>query len=227
MEAKVKGIKRHPSLNKKKYDRIVIKEKPALRNEGKIMLRFIAEKCTDVLLKQGVIEAAKKPIYIYGFELFWSTFSAILSILFLGICFGYWKHAVVFLLCFVPIRTTAGGYHAKTYGTCFFLTNFTAVVCVLVSCWLWIWRSWWVEGILWLAGMISFLYIWRNAPVQSEKHSLKPENVIKNRGYSHRILGMEMAVFLLVRLLWDHYVTYTAIVATCGVAVMIVLAERR
>lgn len=65
MEAKVKGIKSQVSLDKKKYDRIVIKEKLVLRNEGKIMLRFIAEKCTDVLLKQGVIEAAKKHLYLW------------------------------------------------------------------------------------------------------------------------------------------------------------------
>lgn len=189
------------------------------------MLRLIAEKCTEILLKHGIIGEVKKPVYIYGFELFWSTISSILSILIFSICFGYWKQAVVFLLCFVPIRTTAGGYHAKTYGSCFLFTNLTAAVCVILSHWLWIWRSWWVEGILWLAWVISFGYIWRNAPVHSGKQSLKPDRVMKNKRYSHMILGVEMAVFLFAELWWGHWVIYTGIVASCGVAAMIVLAK--
>ncbi|MCI8765195.1 MAG: accessory gene regulator B family protein [Lachnospiraceae bacterium] len=190
------------------------------------MLRLVAEKCTEILQKHGAVQEDKKAIYIYGFELFWSTSACIISILLFGAAGGYLGQAVVFLLCFVPIRTAAGGYHAKSYGRCFLLTNLIAVACVMTAGHLWAGRARWTEGILWAALLAAFAYIWNQAPVNSPKHPLKPERVVKNRRYAHVILIGETAVFLLIRLFLDRSVIYTGILTSCVVAVMIKFAEK-
>ena len=69
---------------------------------GKDMLRVLAERCTDVLINHETIQKDKKNIYIYGFELFWSTTFCVLSILALSILLGYFKLAVTFLLFSCP-----------------------------------------------------------------------------------------------------------------------------
>lgn len=190
------------------------------------MLRLIAERCTEILLQHGTIQEDKRAIYIYGFELFWSTSFSMLSILLLGGIFGYLGQAVVFLLCFVPIRTAAGGYHAKSYGGCFLVTNFTAIFCVVVSGRLYLRSSLWGERLLWILLVLAFLYIWMNAPVNSAKHPLKPDRVIKNRRYARIILGIEAGAILIADIWFDHSAIYTAIVTTCVVAVMIIAAEK-
>ena len=101
------------------------------------MLRVLAERCTDVLINHETIQKGKKNIYIYGFELFWSTTFCVLSILALSILLGYFKLAVTFLLFFMPVRVAAGGYHAKSYGRCFILTNSVAIICVAAAKLLW------------------------------------------------------------------------------------------
>ena len=190
------------------------------------MLRLIAERCTEILLRHGTIQENKRAIYIYGFELFWSTSFSMTSILLLGGIFGYLGQAVVFLLCFVPIRTAAGGYHAKTYGRCFLVTNFTAIFCVVVSRRLYQSRGLWVERILWVLMALAFFYIWMNAPVNSAKHPLKQDRVIKNRRYARILLGIEAVVMWNAAIWFDHSAIYTAIVTSCVVAVMIIVAEK-
>lgn len=74
------------------------------------MLRVIAERCTDILLKYGIIPNGRKTVYIYGFELLGSlTFSGI-SILALGSIFHYMPFAIIFLVYFIPIRVPAGDF---------------------------------------------------------------------------------------------------------------------
>ncbi len=82
------------------------------------MLSKAAEQCTEYLIKYNKITEQQKSIYKYGFELLVSTAVCIGAILVCGILGGYGKEAIIFLLSFIPIRITAGGYHAGSYGRC-------------------------------------------------------------------------------------------------------------
>lgn len=190
------------------------------------MLRLMAEKCTGILLSHGTIQEDKRAIYVYGFELFCSTCICIMSILALSMVFHYSEYAITFLFCFVPIRTVAGGYHAKSYGGCFLLTNFIAVFCIAISLWLWHSKTLWTEVVLWLLLIASFVYIWTSAPVISKKYPQKQERIDKNRKYSRKILLIEMVLLVSIKLWFDHSVTYTAIITSCAVAVMITMAKK-
>ena len=72
------------------------------------MLRVIAEKCTNIFLRHGVIQEERKRVYIYGFELLWSLAFSSLSILMLGLIFNYVPLAITFLVYFIPIRIPDG-----------------------------------------------------------------------------------------------------------------------
>lgn len=190
------------------------------------MLRLFSEKCTLILLKNGVIQDNQRSIYIYGFELFWSTSLCIVSILSLGALFGYLNSAVIFLLFFMPIRMAAGGYHAKSYGACFVLTNCIALLCAFASKWLWHVDELWVSFSLWLALLFSFVYIWKMAPVNLGKYSTDTNRIRKNRKYAHFIIIIELFLTFVMRTIANSYVLYMSIIATCAVALMIYAAKR-
>lgn len=78
---------------------------------------------TQLLFKKCSLDESRKPIYRYGFQLFLSTSASTTAILLLSAFFSLFSHAVIFLLVFMPLRFFSGGYHAKTYGNCFILTN--------------------------------------------------------------------------------------------------------
>jgi len=190
------------------------------------MLRIFSEKCTWILLKNNVIQDNQRGIYIYGFELFWSTSLCIASILSWGTLFGYLSSAAIFLLFFMPIRMAAGGYHAKSYGACFVLTNCIALLCVFASKWLWHVNESWVAFSLWLALFFSFVYIWKKAPINLGKHSTDTSRILKNRKYAHFIIIIELILTVVMQTIVNSYIPYTSIIATCAVALMIYVAKR-
>lgn len=163
------------------------------------MLRVLAERCTDVLINHETIQKDKKNIYIYGFELFWSTTFCVLSILALSILLGYFKLAVTFLLFFMPVRVAA----AKL-----------------------LWQIGIGEVILWLLFACAQVYIWMSAPAQTKGHPLRPDRIKKNRHYAHIIIVIETIILLLLRCAFNDSIVYTGIVTSWAVAIMIKLVKK-
>lgn len=188
------------------------------------MLQFLAKKCTDILLDQGAIQIERKAVYVYGFELFWSTALCAVSIMVLGALFSRAGLSAAFLLFFMPVRTVAGGYHASSYGRCFVLTNLIAVFCMIVS--LYSSRTALPEIILWVLLVLAFVYIWKEAPFVSKTHPLKETRILKNRKYTHILIVIELAAILILKALAGKEVLYTAIITTCIVAIMIMIPKR-
>lgn len=187
------------------------------------MLRLLAERCTDALIRHEAIDPVRKAVYIYGFELFWSTFLCICSILTWGCLTGYGADGAVFLLFFMPVRTAAGGYHARSYRNCFLLTNCIALSACVIS--RGISRSGISMEISWLLFELSFFYIWRQAPFVSASHPLREEQISRSRFCARIILGTEAFALVILQTVWDGRLFYMAVVTTCTVAIMIIAAK--
>ncbi len=190
------------------------------------MLRNLAEKSTLMLLKSGVIQTNKQKIYIYGFELFLSTLFCILSILTFGLVFRVFQLTVIFLLFFIPIRIVAGGYHAKSYESCFILTNLIAMFAVILSELLSQIPLEWIKYILYALVFISFAYIWKQAPVISEIYPQKASRISKNKKYAHIIIIIECVSIFGAERFFNSCWGYTAIVTTYIVATMIAITVK-
>lgn len=146
------------------------------------MLHELAETLTDKLYQSCKLEETRRPIYLYGFELTLSTASSILSILFVSAFLSILSSAVLFLLFFCSLRLFSGGYHAKTYGRCFILTNgvyFTTVSCTFLA------ENMLPHMPLSLIGatlvFFSVTTIFVLAPVKNKHHPLSPKRYIRNR----------------------------------------------
>lgn len=188
------------------------------------MLFFLAQNCTNILLKYQKIPEDLKHIYIYGFKLFWSTILCIISILGTSILLGYWKSAIIFLIYFIPIRVTIGGYHAKNYQYCFLLTNFLAAFCVLISHYLAYFIS--NKYIAWILLVTLITYIWISAPVIPKKYLLSQERIKKNRKSIHNTLIIETILLIFIQNFFNIHMFYTAVITICTVVIMFVIAKK-
>lgn len=188
------------------------------------MLRKIAEYSTQLLIRNDVIREKQRAIYIYGFELFWSTFFGGFSILLLGSVLGYLDQAIFFLLFFLPIRTFAGGYHAKSYRNCFLITNIIAFSCIILTeilVEITLPRSW-----VFILDVLSLVYIWSYAPIVFKSHPMKIETIKKNRKYAHILILLEafICIYLIIK---NSNVIYIISITTCIVAIMMYVALRK
>lgn len=58
-------------------------------------------------------------LYSYGLRQLKMSILNIVTIILLGMLFGLLKEGIIFSVCYILLRKTAGGYHAKTPKLCF------------------------------------------------------------------------------------------------------------
>lgn len=93
------------------------------------MLNACATALTEKLLCRFPMVRVRRAIYIYGFEITISSLAVMLSVFILSCLCGAVYTSFTFSLIFVSIRLFSGGYHAKTYGRCFILSNAVYLIC--------------------------------------------------------------------------------------------------
>lgn len=82
------------------------------------MVHQIANIYSNRLCKCGVIDKKQIPIYAYGLELLLASVLNTVSILVISVVCFQFASGFFFLLAFIPLRSTAGGYHAKSHMSC-------------------------------------------------------------------------------------------------------------
>lgn len=121
---------------------------------------------------------------------------------------------------------TAGGYHAKTYGSCFLWSNVIALGSAGGAKWL---GDSIPTGSGWIAvvtTLVGILYIWYQAPVVSRKAPQKPEILCRNRRYTHLLLCVGYLCMICIQV-WERvsYV-YAMAIAMDIIAVMIRISKK-
>ena len=76
------------------------------------MIKKAAAGYVGWLCANGIVAPEKNKIYAYGMELVLSGLVNVLSVLLISILIFHPADGLLFLVAFIPLRTTAGGYHA-------------------------------------------------------------------------------------------------------------------
>ncbi len=97
------------------------------------MLSKIAERLTRHLLRCNIINEEDKDIYIYGLELLVSFIFSVSIIILLGVLLNSIFETIIFLMVFILLRGFSGGFHARTYWMCSFVTFLTYGISLLFS----------------------------------------------------------------------------------------------
>ena len=185
----------------------------------------LSKKCAEILVRHGKISDAQINLYKYGFELLFSTAITLGFILLLSVFGGYVSQIIIFLLYFIPIRIVAGGYHAKSYGRCFVLTNFISISCIEISRYMWEIKSIFVEILLVVSFAAACKYIWDNAPIIPNRYKEKTNRYDVNRRYAHSIIVLEGVVVVFLTI-WRYRFAFTAFITTYFVAIMMKIAKK-
>lgn len=95
------------------------------------MFQTTAQKITDRLCRQDIIEDADKELYTYGFNMLLTVSLNIISTIIIGLLFGMVFESIAFLVAYIPLRSYAGGYHARTPLRCYIISLLLIVLILL------------------------------------------------------------------------------------------------
>lgn len=140
----------------------------------------IAAKISSFLCARGVVEEEEKELYTYGYEIILENIGKTILLLIAGGIIHKFVATCIFVVGFVSLRSSCGGYHAKRAWQCDILTVLlwgivicaTPVVRMIVSE---------QRVFLLLIVLVSELIIIHYAPVEHKNNRLTKEKREKNR----------------------------------------------
>ena len=94
------------------------------------LLARLAGKIVNNLVHSGVIKEEDAEIYIYGINQILTSVLSVSSALIIGLIFGVFPEIAAFMAAYIPLRSFAGGYHAKTPLSCYV---FSVIMLIVVS----------------------------------------------------------------------------------------------
>ena len=96
------------------------------------MFSTISRKITQILISCGCIPKEDAKIYSYGFRQLFMMLLNIGITLIIGIMLNELWQSIVFSLGYIPIRSFAGGYHAKTPHMCTIFSSLMILIVLLI-----------------------------------------------------------------------------------------------
>ena len=160
------------------------------------LLARLAGKIVNNLVHSGVIKEEDAEIYIYGINQILTSVLNVSSALIIGLIFGVFPEIAVFMAAYIPLRSFAGGYHAKTPLSCYV---FSVIMLIVVSIGLkYLHLADWVYYAVFVAATLVVLVL---SPVEERN---KPLDEIEQKVYKRRtilIAAVELTLAMLLKLL--------------------------
>lgn len=149
------------------------------------MFRLLSIRIAKYIARIGNQHDANIPVLAYGMELIITSVVGLLLLILLSLAFGKPFAWLYFVLGFAPLRTTAGGFHAKTHSACFTITLGMFVVSYVFS-----YQFLWISLSYLIISFISLLITVLFSPVEATNKPLTPIRKKLNRRRSIVIVAM-------------------------------------
>lgn len=153
------------------------------------MFEVLSERITGWLLANEAISREDKEIYRYGVQQGMIALLNLGTTVVIGLVFGKLLESILFLAAYIPLRSFAGGYHAKTVVRCYFFSI------VMISAVLWVMRYVMYSGLV--CGCLTAIsggVIWFLVPVEDQN---KPLDEVEKVVYRKRARGIVLAESIL------------------------------
>lgn len=134
--------------------------------------------------------------YIYGIELFFSSFVSTILMLIIGICINSLIESIIFMVSFSTLRIYTGGYHSKSFLLCNISTLTVYIINILAYKLLF----------EYLVGMyisipifvITFMLILIFSPVENENNQLEKAEYISCKIKAIIVMSIETIAFFVL-----------------------------
>lgn len=176
------------------------------------MIDQIAGHISSFFIKKKIIAEDQKEIYDYSFEILISTLMNLLCLIIISLIFDKVLVTLLFIVGFIPLRSVAGGYHAKTHLRCsliliatylMFLKTITLIpsskVLLSVLC----------------CSLVSTILIFMLAPVQDKNNPLSDKEIEILKAKSRTMIVIYTALVTIMYLIFSEKVYSLSLAMGC------------
>lgn len=148
----------------------------------------------DKLEENGSIEAEDKEVYVYTLHMMQVYIVNFVISAVIGIAMNMFGYCMVFLIAFMILRQEAGGYHARSWKVCYFLSTM-----ILAAALVWIKMQFiWKIYITAALALLSAVCIYIHALLADENKPLDERDTKAIRKRARRIVFFEVLAGILI-----------------------------
>lgn len=181
------------------------------------MFAKIAERITENMEDNHIIKHDDRELYVYGFNQGLNILLNLITTLVVGLLFRNILELAIFIAAYIPLRSFAGGYHAKTPLRCYI---YSIIMIILVS--VGMKYLLFVDMVYYVILAISALIIFVLSPAEDKN---KPLDKIEFKVYRKRtslILLVELIICILSNVI-DLHTVFIPIIYNLAVMSVIIL----
>lgn len=175
-------------------------------------IHTLSKKITNCFISNRIIEESMSEVYQYGTELMLSCFFTTAFILAMSSMVDSFGAGFLYFVIFMPLKATAGGYHASSYTGCFLISCISYLVQTAIAKYLTYCK---LPYPFWL--MLLFLatfYILLNAPVKNSHHPVGQDVLRKNKISAIMLICTECLVTTILYILIEQAYLLNYVVLT-------------
>jgi len=189
---------------------------------AKAMIEKLAKKVVTWQVQKNYLLIKDEKLYIYAYELLIGQAVNILIACFLAIVFHAYTTVLIFLVSYIPLRSYAGGHHAKSYNMCTIAsTVMVCIICIAAKIIPY-------DSIIWVnlaGGIISGILIFMLAPVQDHNKPLEQVERECYRKRSREIWAAETALWAICYLLNARNISLAVTLGHLALSVMLCIGS--
>lgn len=182
------------------------------------MTEKIMENVWKEIKAAGNVDEEDKEIYLFGIYQGLIFLLNVVTALLTGIILDMFLESVLFLICFIPLRIFAGGYHAKTQFRCYVMSTVTTVILLYLIAFL---QKNMGVGVI-AVYIVAACIIWKFAPVQDKNKPLDLDEQKKYRKRVHSLLILISCVSGGLHLWGNDVVPAVAVSVVCQLAIVLI-----
>lgn len=183
-------------------------------------LAKLSHRIGNDLMRSDIIKAEDAELYIYGINQILVAVLNLSSALIVGLIFNVFLEVAIFMAAYIPLRSFAGGFHAKTPFRCYI---FSVIMLTVVSIGMKYLSL--MEWVYYVVLSVAALIVLVLSPVEDRN---KPLDDIEHKIYKKRtifIAAVELPIALLFKLMvFDNL--FIAIVYSFAVLSLMLIAGK-
>lgn len=184
------------------------------------MSTHVLDKIIAKLIQSGSIRDEDKELYAYGLQQGLFIILNILTTLLIGqVCGMFWQ-SLLFMAIYLPLRSFAGGFHAKTPTLCY-LYSIILTSAVLLAIRFIPWTNYICLGLAVLSGAGILIL----SPVEDSNKPLDKLEITVYKNRTRIILIAELLMYLLVLGLGKLYILPVITVSLFALSIMLILGK--
>ncbi|MDR1771116.1 MAG: accessory gene regulator B family protein [Hungatella sp.] len=178
------------------------------------------ERVVTILQGNGSIKEEDRALYIYGLQQGLFIILNVLTTVTIGIIFDQIWESILFMFAYFPLRSCAGGYHAKSPLRCY-LFSIIMIIAVLASMRLPVWNN--VNSSI--SVIVSSIVILFLAPVEDGNKPLDAKEIIVFKKRTKVVLCVLVGMVLIFQMAGLIEASHCIMLVLIMLSIMLVLGK--